>query len=190
MKCIADIFIPVSNMINNFDLAAIIAAVISLAASIYVLRTTPKYDLVYQRYTSLIFPLFDLLEPYLFKPVSEEILLEAIRLIEAHKIIAGNNLLSTLYYCKKSHCQENYDLLCTQVSKEYDKCCSRLGLHRRSISYKLSRKQYKNKAMFILYLLWHTLILIVVWFSYLLVRFYISEIIGNITGIEVLPLSQ
>ncbi len=180
----------IANIINNFDLAAVIAAIISISASIYIFRTTPKYDLVHKRYTTLIFPLFELIEPYLFKPVNEGVLSNAIDLIEQNKVIAGNKLLYVLYFCKNNPCQEHFDLLCSCVSKEYDQCCSRLGLGKRSVSYKISRQQYKNKAVFILYIVWNTFIFMVVLVAFVFILFYISRLVKNITGIEILPLSR
>lgn len=180
----------IENVINNFDLAAIIAAIISISASIYIFRTTPKYDLVYKRYTTLIFPLFELMEPHLFKPIDKSVLSDAIDLIEQNKVIAGNELLYLLYFCKKNPCQEHFDLLCSCVSKEYDHCCSRLGLGKRSISYKISRQQYKSKAVFILYIVCHTFIFIVVLVAFVFILFYLSRLVKNITGIEILPLTR
>lgn len=178
------------DMINNFDLAAVIAAIISISASIYVFRATPKYELVYKRYTSLIFPLFELMEPHLFKSIDCEILSKAIELIEQNKLLAGNRLLYALYFCKKDPCQDHFDLLCRYVSTEYDKCCVRLGLGKRSISYKISRKQYKNKLVFFLYVAWQTLIFSIVLVAFVFLLFYLSRVIKNITGIEILPLTK
>ncbi len=180
----------IGNIINNFDLAAVVAAIISISASIYIFRTTPKYDLVYKRYTSLIFPLFELIEPHLFKSIDRSILSDAINIIEQNKAIAGSKLLYALYFCKNNPCQEHFDLLCSYVSKEYDQCCSRLGLGKRSISYKISRRQYKSKAVFILYIVCHTFIFIVVLFAFVFLLFYLSRLMKNITGIEILPLTR
>lgn len=190
MKYFSSLSSFIENIVNNFDLAAIIAAIISISASIYIFRTTPKYDLVYKRYTTLIFPLFELIEPHLFKPVDKKVLSEAINLIEKNKVIAGSKLLYALYFCQKNACQENFDLLCSYVSKEYDQCCSRLGLGKRSISYKISRQQYRSKAVFILYIVWHTFIFIVVLSAFIFFLFYLSKIVKNITGIEILPLTR
>ena len=180
----------IGNIINNFDLAAVVAAIISISASIYIFRTTPKYDLVYKRYTSLIFPLFELIEPHLFKSIDRSILSDAINIIEQNKAIAGSKLLYALYFCKNNPCQDHFDLLCSYVSKEYDQCCSRLGLGKRSISYKISRRQYKSKAVFILYIVCHTFIFIVVLFAFVFLLFYLSRLMKNITGIEILPLTR
>lgn len=180
----------IENIINNFDLAAVIAAIISISASIYIFRTTPKYDIVYKRYINLIFPLFDLLEPHLFKTYNEDVLNKAVRLIEKNKMIAGNKLLYALYYCKTTPCQEHFDLLCKYVSKDYDKCASRLGLKKRSIPYKIALSQYKSRAAFILFFLINILIFVVVLSSFVFMMFYISRILGNITGIEILPLTK
>lgn len=190
MKYFSAFLSVIENIINNFDLAAVIAAVISISASIYIFRTTPKYDLVYKRYTSLIFPLFELMEPHLFKTIDKSILSDAINLIEKNKAIAGSKLLYTLYFCKKNPCQEHFDLLCSCVSKEYDQCCSRLGLGKRSISYKIYRQQYKSKAVFILYIVWNTFIFMVVLVAFVFILFYLSRLLKNITGIEILPLAR
>lgn len=176
--------------IDHFDFAAIIAAIISFLASVYIFKTTPKYDLVYQRYMTLISPLFDLVEPHLFKPINKELLDKILFLISSNKSLAGRQLLHHLYFCEANPCQENYDALCACINREYDKCCVRLGLGKRTIWYKISRKQYKNKYAFVLYAFWQTILFGTILLSFLIVLFFTFNSIGNAIGIEIFPLTK
>lgn len=190
MKYISNIPDLITNIPNNFDLAAIIAAIISISASVYIFKATPKYELVYNRYTSLIFPLFQLIEPYLFKTMNKKVLSNAVDLIEQNKMFAGNQLIYISYICKKNPCQENFDFLCSYVSKEYDRCCTRLGLGKRSISYKVSKGQYKNKIMLIVYAIWESFIYLVILISFVFLMFYLAKLLKDSTGIEIIPLTK
>ena len=190
MKHFPDISNVCIDIISNFDLAAVISAMIAISASIYIFRTTPKYELVRERYHNLIFPLFDLLEPYLFKPYSDDILNKAFRIIDENKSIAGNKILYATYYCQINPCQEHFDLLCKYVSKDYDRCSARLGLEKRSISYKIARNQYKSKSTLVIFVIWKTLIFSVVLMAFVFILFYIFMSLGIITGIEMLPLAK
>lgn len=176
------------NTLGSFDFAAVIAAIISISASIYIFRSTPKYDLVYKRYVTLIFPLFELIEPYLFKTVNDEILSKALCLIETNKTFAGRKLLHSFYFCKKNPSQDSYDALCSCISKEYDRCSRRLGLGKRSIWYKIVRNQYKSKLVFILYIVGQSLLSMIILLSAIIFLFWLSHLFGEITGIEILPL--
>lgn len=177
-------------LINHFDFAAIIAAIISILASVYIFKTTPKYDLVYQRYITLISPLFDLVEPQLFKSVNKEFLDKVLFLISSNKSLAGGKLLHHLYFCEVNPSQENYNALCSCINHEYDKCCARLGLGKRTIWYKIVRKQYKNKFVFVLYMLLQTVLFSTILLSFVIVLFFTFHLIGNAIGIEILPLTK
>lgn len=177
-------------VINHFDFAAVFAAIISISASIYIFRTTPKYDLVYKRYFSLLSPLFEMLEPYLFQPVDENILNTALSLIEENTPLAGSKLLQSLYFCKRKPNQENYDTLCLRLSREYDRCCARLGLGKRSVWYKIIRNQYKNKYAFLLYIFANGLLLGIVLMSFIILIAFLVNKIAVVTGIEIFPLTR
>ena len=176
--------------IGSFDFAAVIAAIISISASIYIFRSTPKYDMIYKRYVTLICPLFELIEPYLFKSINKDILSKALYLIENNKTFAGRKLLSSLYFCKKNPSQENYDALCSCISKEYDRCCRRLGLGKLSIWYKVVRNQYKSKFAFIIYFIGQTILFLVTLLSAIAFLFWLSHLCGELIGIEILPLTK
>lgn len=174
----------------DFDVSSIIAAIITLSASIYIFKTTPKYNLVYKRYKNLISPLFDLVEPNLFAEVTPEILKPILNFIETNKYksLAGYPLMEYYYFCKKNPSQDNYNALCSCINREYDKCCLRLGLNRRSVWYKIVRNQYKSKSVFILYVTFKTIIFSVVLISFLAVLAMIFSFISNLTGLPLFPL--
>ncbi len=179
-----------SLLLSNFDLAAIIATIISITASIYMFKNTPKYDLVYKRYNELISPLFNIIEPNLFMPVSKEILAPIFKIIKDNKSLAGGRLIELSYYCENNPSQNNFDNLCIYISSEYDSCCSRLGLKRRSIWYKIIRKQYKTNLVFILYTIWNTFIFLAVLLSFLIVIAVFLMYIEKITNLDIFPLAR
>lgn len=179
-----------TNIVSNLDLAAIIAAFISISASVYIFRTTPKYNFIREKYFSLIFPLFELLEPYIFKPFDSDIVSESLSLIKENKAYATHKLIRCAYFCEINLCQENYDSLCRIVCQEYDRCRSRLGLRRRSMWYKIARKQYKNKFVFALYAICNSFLFVVVFLSLLLLLFYGIYLFERVTGLKIFPLAK
>lgn len=148
-------------LLKNSDFLGFIAALISLLVTIYIFRITPKYQLVRERYDKLIYPVFNKIEPFLFKQVPTVELESVITIIEENMNLAGGRLDEILYYLKTDANQENFNALCRYISNEYDKACSRLGLKQRSITYRLNRNQYQTKLMLFLYILGHTLLLII-----------------------------
>lgn len=163
-------------MINNLDISTLIAAFISFFVSIYIFKTTPKYDLVLKRYEILIFPLFNKIEPYFFAPVSSDILDPLLEIIENNKSIAGGRLNELLYFCQAHPSQENFNSLCRQINTEYDRCCRRLGLKRRSTWYRIARKQYQTKFVFILFIVKQICLLILAFILFLLVLVVLTSI--------------
>lgn len=156
------------NLIKNSDFLSFIAAIFTLTGTMYIFIVTPKYQLVRERYDKLIFPLFSVLEPYLFKPVQEEIFQQVINIVDKNKELSGGKLAELIYYCEINLSQSNYNYLCKYINTEYDKSCMRLGLKQRSVLYRINRNQYQTKLMFALYIIGHLLLYILFIMTFLL----------------------
>ena len=123
---------------------------LSVIASLYIFWRTPKYANIKERYENVIFPLFSLLEPYLFKDFSKAPIDKALSLINQNASYAGSRLNEWAYYLGKNNNQYNYNSFCKQLYYEYDKCSFILGLKIHSLSYRISRNQ--NFYLLLIYL--------------------------------------
>lgn len=158
-----------NTLITNSDFLGFLSGVLALLVTIYVFKATPKYQLVRERYDLLIFPVFKILEPHLFKPLKEDVLNEVVYAIEKNRHLAGGKLDELVYLCKKAPNQYNYNKLCRCINSEYDNACLRLGLKRRSITYRVIRDQYQTPLMFVLYLIANLLFfLLTIFFTFLI----------------------
>lgn len=156
------------NLLNNQQIAVdplnFIGILIAAVVSIYIFKADIPFSYLQERHEKLIFPLFDLLEPVLYQKVSDSSLWKEIfDLIEKNKSLADGKLLSIYYYCRQNQSDENFISLCSYADRAYDKSCRALKLKKRSVEYRISRKQYKNKSYFILYISASCLIFLV-WF--------------------------
>ena len=145
----------------NFQNIESIAVALSVIASLYIFWRTPKYANIKERYENVIFPLFSLLEPYLFKDFSKAPIDKALSLINQNTSYAGSRLNEWAYYLGKNNNQYNYNSFCKQLYYEYDKCSFILGLKIHSLSYRISRKQYQSKFLLVAYLLIHVFALLI-----------------------------
>lgn len=140
------------NLLSNSDGLAFFGVLISVITSITIFINSSRKSFERERYDKLIFPLFNLLEPYLFKDKDDIVFQKAIDIIQKNKDIAGGHFLNQLYWCEKSFTQENFISLCTTTNREYDRICRVIGLKCRSIFYRLDREQYRTKFVFWTYL--------------------------------------
>lgn len=148
-------------MTINFQSIESIAVSLSVIASLYIFWRTPKYSNIKERYEKVVFPLFSLMEPYLFKDCSTAPINEAVELIKSNAVYAGSRLNEWAYYLSNPTNQYNYNLFCKQIYREYDSCSFILGLKMHSLSYRLSRNQYQSKFLLIAYMLGNILLLLI-----------------------------
>lgn len=172
----------VINFIKNLDFSVILASVITAAFSFYTFRKTKNYEYTIKRYENLIFPLFDLMEPFLFMPLRPKALAKALELIEKNKPLAGELILSAYRACKANPCQDSYNRFCEAVSKEYDCCCTDLGIPKRSFKYRFKRKQYRSPIVFTAYMLFYLMVRASILASFLIILLFCLNVIGNIIG--------
>jgi hypothetical protein len=148
-------------MTINFQDIESIAVSLSVIASLYIFWRTPKYANIKERYEKLIFPLFCLIEPYLFKDYSKAPTNKVIQLIKDNAVYAGSRINEYAYYFNENCNQYNFNLLCRRIYHEYNVCSFILGLKTHSLSYRLNRKQYQSKFLLIAYMLGNILLLLI-----------------------------
>lgn len=134
----------IKTLITDSSVHSIVAAYLAIATSIYVFRSGNNFTLIKERHDNLIFPLFNVLEPVLYKSNHDKELETALKIIEENKFLADGKLLELHYYCSNYSDENNFQELCMYIDRAYDKSCSKLHLKKRSLFYRLNRKQYKN----------------------------------------------
>lgn len=132
------------NLQVTIDPFAIVSLIVSTITAVYVMHAETRTPLIKARHEKLIAPLFFLIEPYLYNKESPDNLFEILYIIESNRDIADGKLLECYYWCSKAQKNSFYDL-CKYADKLYDKSCKRLKLKCRTISYRISRKQYKSR---------------------------------------------
>lgn len=147
---------------ENSDPLGFIGVLITAILSIYLFKAETSTSFIRERYDKLIFPLFDLIEPFLFHKCPEDIMEKALCIIEENKSLADGTLLEVFYYCKQKPSPKNFRNLCIYIDRTYDKFCRCLGLRKRPMSYRISRGQYRGKGYIFFYALLYTLLSFVI----------------------------
>lgn len=143
----------------QIDLSIILNG-ISLLVTLHIFRNTLRRDLFRARFEQLIFPLFDMLEPYLYKDVTTVPLDKMFSLFKSQKSLSSAWLIERMYYLETENTQDNYDAVCRLLVVEYSKLSLSLGYGLHWPSYCINRKQYKTNLLFALYVFFWTFILI------------------------------
>lgn len=121
-----------------------------------------------ERYEKVIFPVFNILEPYLYQKevTKNEPAMFAIKLskeiINTNKMIAGGKLK---YIFSQSVNDDNFFTMSEFINKEYDRCCIDLGLALRPIEYKATCFRNRNIRILILLCIKYLLPLIIIFVS-------------------------
>ena len=82
----------------NFQMIESISVSLSVFASLYIFWRTPKYSNIKARYDKLIFPLFQLIEPYLFTDYSKAPIADIVDFIEQNAVFAGSRIIECTFY--------------------------------------------------------------------------------------------
>ena len=170
----------INDVLSNSDALAFFGALISVIFSVYIFTQSSKKSLERERYDKLVFPLFNLLEPYLFKEKNDEIFHQALQLIEVNKSIAGGKLLYLLYWSRQSATQELFISLCAYVNSELDRVSKIIGLRTRSIFYRIDRNQYRTKLMFYVYIALNSLLLLFSFVTFLFFMFLVNSLLQKL----------
>ena len=146
-------------MLNYLDF---FTGIIAIYLTVLFFRKRNNDLLIAEKYKNLIFPMFHMLEPYLYKTVNLEIKTTLKKLTVLHEnniLYSSPNLIEAIKSCTPiSKCSnEDYICLCKTIDKEFDNCCVILGLKKRSFLYRFHHEQYASKQhkiiLFVLYIL-------------------------------------
>lgn len=132
-------------------LIALLTGILTGYFSYKLLIHKEKSTYIKEKYENVIFPIFELIEPYLY---SKEITLEINSVVqkicncvtENRKFISGY-LLENIDFCKKELRSSNtiskktFISLCSTISIEYDKSCRKLGIPKRTFAYRFNNSQ-------------------------------------------------
>ncbi len=168
-------------IINKFqiisDPLSFIGVLFTIIVSLYIFKHENSYSFVRERHDKIIFPLFNLLEPFLYHDVPKGTLESALQIIESNKNLIDGKLLGVSYFCAKNPSRNNLNELFSYVDRAYDKSCRKLGLKTRTFSYRFSRKQYKNVTSIILHMVVYTLFGLIVFAIFLFVFLYVVAVL-------------
>lgn len=164
----------------SFDPLSFVGVLLTVLVSIYIFRSETSLTLTKERHEKLIFPLFDLLEPFLYQKLNPDILNQALKIIEENKSLADGKLISIHYYCKNYPSDKNFALLSSYVDRNFDISCRKLKLKCRSLLYKLDRSQFRNKTALTLYIIKQLVISLLVIFIAFLCFILAGSVIWNI----------
>lgn len=139
----------------SLDFSTIIASVIAFINGYIVIKSKRNDTYAKDRYEKAILPAFILIEPFLYNDIDDQIYIvieKLYRLVMENRIYISGKLLDIADYCYKKQLsnelqQENFDLLCLTISKEYDKSCKQLGIPLRTFMYKRRNKQYSSSSL-------------------------------------------
>lgn len=146
--------------LSNSDILSFAIGLLTFFSSIYFFKMTTKHKITKERYEKLIFPMFNALEPVLFKEKNAEIFQTLLILYNQNKHLAGGRITYIMYHCNNNFSNDNFISLCKVISSELDDCCNILGIKKRTIFYRLDRSQYKGKTMLVLYVISNILLLL------------------------------
>lgn len=165
------------SLIENSDFLNFLGLLITVIFSVYIFYSSSKKSLERERYDNLIFPLFNLLEPYLFQPMDVDIFHQALDIIEKNKSIAGGKFLYVLYHSRRDPSQEHFRLLCSIVNSEFDRACHIIGIKKRAFFYRIDRHQYKTRFAVFIYLAGCLILYLAMLFALLIVTAFIYSLL-------------
>lgn len=129
---------------------------IALISVLLAWKTSSKeYNKIYlkERYEKVIFPMFSIMENHLYKKDIDDEVLNALNdcklIIEKNRMIVGGKLL---YVFSCPYTKDNFQVLSKLIEKEYDYCCSALGIPLRTLDYKVGIFKTRNLRLFILFM--------------------------------------
>lgn len=161
--------LPLQSLLDNpqmsFDPLNFIGILATVVVSIYIFKSDLPFEYVKERHEKLIFPLFDLLEPLLYRDYDVDTIKKACFIIEENKSFIDGKLLSIYHNCKNTPCQESFIDLCTYIDRAFDKSCRKLKLKRRSINYRINNRQYRSNWFLAGYIVGSIFIFLLVLFS-------------------------
>ena len=104
--------------------------------------------LLAEKYKNLIFPLFDVTEPYLRNESprnSSETFKKILHIYHDNKVYASTKMREAIRTCSSTgeHFEENFLQLCKLIQSEYDSCCTKLGIKNQFIKHMSLQQNHK-----------------------------------------------
>lgn len=188
METIGDLFskINIEGLLSKitFDPLAIISVLFTVGSAIWLSKSEKNFMLNKERHDKLIAPLFFALEPHLYRKAEGYIIDKAVLITDRNRNLADGKLLALLYDCKESPSPKSFIELCSYIDKEYDNSCRRLHLKRRPYSYRVDRRQYRNKRSLVLNTIKYSFFYIIL-FCIAIIAFMASfSILGKVLGLD------
>lgn len=136
---------------NAFWLSVFSGSISGFIAFIIFLKGN-KTPLTKERYETVVFPVFQILEPHLYQPLTQDVFRSAqnaSEIIKNHRSLAGGKLFecASLVSNYSDYDKSKFFLFCWCVEKEFDRSCKSLGIPLRTWRYKFLKKQYPNKVL-------------------------------------------
>ena len=163
-------------------LLPIVTALITAYGAYRIARNKDNMEIIKNRYYDIIFPIFDLLEPYLFSDnFNFEIINEVEDIInkDNNRAIAGRRLIYLIELCKNTENIKNYKRLCIMISNEHDFLCKKLKIPARNERYRIERRQYPSNTAYLFSFFYHKIYLPIVYifFSIIFLIFFIAALL-------------
>lgn len=132
-------------------ITCILSAVITTLLSVYFPRT--KYDKAFERerLEKLIFPIYVILEKYLYnyeyKDISCQLAIsQANDILNKNRLIAGNDLYNSFVFFKnttnRKYKKKRFNSFSSKLISDYNKSCKRIGLPELTFIYRFTHKLF------------------------------------------------
>ena len=133
-----------------------------------------------ERFEKVIYPVFNLMDPYLYKKEIDSDTIKAFQeckvIVEEHRMIAGGKLLFLFHDNLNETVLSDFS---KYIDKEYDTCCSALGIPLRPMEYKIRIFGVRNLRLLFLFAVKYTFIfLFTLWIFFLLITIVALLIFG------------
>lgn len=138
----------------------------SVLTAIWTFQKGRKSSVAKDRLFIAVGPAFLMLEPYLYKPITEKAVLSAyistISFIRKESLLAGCQLYR---YSPSGINQNDYMSFCKQLDSEYDKLCRSVGIALRSFSYRANHGQPQGIFRWAMFIIKNLIVFVVVLFA-------------------------
>ena len=162
-------------------LISILSGAITGLFTVYLFYKGMRGTLVQERFNTVIYPIFAVLEPYLFHQIDETALRKVAEIVNKNRKLSGGKLIYMMELCCPKNCsKDNYNELCRYISTIYDRCCLQLGIPLRPFEYRLNHKQFKSKFAYVVFIAFHVLLLLVSFVIFLIAVAFISTILQGL----------
>lgn len=134
---------------------AIVAAVVTYLTVIKNIFSPLKIKVANDQLYKVYLPLFTFIEPYLYKEVSTEVLIQFLGIFNGikanHYELIDSDLLNDIQILEESiknnnYCHTSYDSVCRSLDRLFENTRKFLKLPTRKLIYKINNKQFNNSV--------------------------------------------